>query len=138
MSKRGKESIGKIMSEMQENMMDYVSVFRNETGLQQALDKIKELKERYNDISLTDRGSCFNRDLLDAIELGHMLDLAEVIAMGAMNRKESRGAHCREDFPKRNDEKFLVHTMIRYTKKGPQVFKKPVSITRFQPKERKY
>jgi succinate dehydrogenase / fumarate reductase flavoprotein subunit len=138
MSKSGKESIGKIMSEMQEAMMDHVSVFRHESDLKQALEKIKELKERYKDISLSDKGSCFNRDLLDAIELGHMLDLAEVITMGAMYRKESRGAHSREDFPQRNDEKFLVHTMIRHTEDRLQLFEKPVSITRFQPKERKY
>ena len=138
MNKSGKESIGKIMSEMQETMMDHVSVFRHESDLKEALEKIKELKARYKDISLTDKGSCFNRDLLDAIELGLMLDLAEVITMGAIYRKESRGAHSREDFPERNDEKFLVHTMIRHSEKGLRIFEKPVSITRFQPKERKY
>jgi succinate dehydrogenase / fumarate reductase flavoprotein subunit len=75
---------------------------------------------------------------LDAIELGYMLDLAEVIAMGALYREESRGAHFREDFPERHDDKFLVHSMIRYSDKEPVVFEKPVTITRFQPKERKY
>jgi succinate dehydrogenase / fumarate reductase flavoprotein subunit len=67
-----------------------------------------------------------------------MLDLAEVIAMGALFRQESRGAHFREDFPERNDEDFLVHTLVRHTDKGPQIFNKPVTITRFQPQERKY
>ena len=76
--------------------------------------------------------------MLDALELGHMLDLAEVIAMGALHREESRGAHFREDFPVRNDEKFLAHTMVRYTDDVPQIFEKAVTITRFQPKERKY
>jgi succinate dehydrogenase / fumarate reductase flavoprotein subunit len=75
---------------------------------------------------------------LDAIELGHMLDLADAIAMGALYRRESRGAHFREDFPTRNDEGFLVHTMLQLTDKGLQISEKPVSITRFQPEERKY
>ena len=103
-----------------------------------ALDKIRELKERYNFVALQDKGSCFNRDLLDALELGHMLDLAEVIALGALYRKESRGAHFREDYPDRNDATFLVHTLVRHTDDQPQILEKPVTITRFQPKERKY
>ena len=134
----GKEKIGDIMSRMQEVMMDNVSVFRMESPMTEALEKIKELKERYQNIALQDKGSCFNRDLLDALELGHMLDLAEVIVMGALYRRESRGAHSREDYPERNDETFLVHTLVRLTDKGPQIFNKPVTITRFQPKERKY
>jgi len=138
MARDGKEKIGRIQAEMQEVMMDNVSVFRQAQGLDTALDKINELKTRYHDIALVDKGSCFNRDLLDALELGYMLDLAEAIAMGALHREESRGAHSREDFPERNDEEFLHHSMIRYSEKEPTVFEKPVTITRFQPKERKY
>jgi succinate dehydrogenase / fumarate reductase flavoprotein subunit len=138
MASNGKEKIGAIMSRMQEVMMENVSVFRTEQALTGALEEIKELKERYLMIALKDKGSCFNRDLLDALELGHMLDLAEVITISALYRKESRGAHSREDFPERNDEKFLVHTLARYSDKGPQIFEKPVTITRFQPQERKY
>jgi succinate dehydrogenase / fumarate reductase flavoprotein subunit len=138
MARDGKEKIGRIQAEMQEVMMDNVSVFRQAQGLDTALDKISELKTRYHDIALVDKGSCFNRDLLDALELGYMLDLAEAIAMGALHREESRGAHSREDFPERNDEEFLHHSMIRYSEKEPTVFEKPVTITRFQPKERKY
>ncbi len=138
MAAKGKEKVGEIMAGMQEVMMEKVSVFRMESHLTEALDKIKELKERYQMVSLQDKGSCFNRDLLDALELGHMLDLAEVITMGALYRQESRGAHFREDFPERNDATYLVHTLVRLTDKGPQVFEKPVTITRFQPKERKY
>jgi len=134
----GKEKVGDIMRRMQEVMMDNVSVFRMESSMTEALEKIKELKERYQDIALKDKGSCFNRDLLDALELGHMLDLAEVIVMGALYRQESRGAHSREDYPERNDETYLVHTLVRLTDKGPRIFNKPVTITRFQPKERKY
>jgi succinate dehydrogenase / fumarate reductase flavoprotein subunit len=138
MTARGKERIGDIMADMQEVMMDKVSVFRMESPMKKALDKITELKERYQHISLRDKGSCFNRDLLDALELGHMLDLAEAIALGALFRQESRGAHFREDFPERNDEDFLVHTLVRLTDKGPEIFDKHVTITRFQPQERKY
>ena len=138
MTAKGEERIGDIMADMQEVMMDKVSVFRMESPMKEALGKIMELKERYQHISLQDKGSCFNRDLLDALELGHMLDLAEVIAMGALFRQESRGAHFREDFPERNDDDFLVHTLVRHTDKGPQIFNKPVTITRFQPQERKY
>jgi succinate dehydrogenase / fumarate reductase, flavoprotein subunit len=136
---KGKESTGAIRAEMQEVMMDKVSVFRHQEALEEALEKVRELKERYRQISVQDKGNCFNRDLLDTIELGYMLDLAEVIALGALRREESRGAHSREDFPKRDDEKWLVHTMFRHsTDEGPQVFFKPVTITRFEPKERKY
>ena len=138
MARDGKEKIGRIQAEMQEVMMDNVSVFRQAQGLDTALAKISELKARYHHIALVDKGSCFNRDLLDALELGYMLDLAEAIAMGALHREESRGAHSREDFPERHDEEFLHHSMIRYSEKGPTVFEKPVTITRFQPKERKY
>jgi succinate dehydrogenase / fumarate reductase flavoprotein subunit len=138
MAARGKEKVGRIMADMQEVMMEKVSVFRMEAPLTEALEKVKELKERYRMISLQDKGSCFNRDLLDALELGHMLDLAEVITMGALHRRESRGGHFREDFAERNDETYLVHTLVRHTDKGPQIFEKPVTITRFQPKERKY
>ncbi|UCE82959.1 MAG: succinate dehydrogenase flavoprotein subunit [Deltaproteobacteria bacterium] len=135
----GKENVGSIRAEMQEVMMDKVSVFRHKEGLEEALGKVRELKGRYRQISVQDKGNCFNRELLDAIELGYMLDLAEVIALGALSREESRGAHSREDFPNRDDEKWLVHTMFRHsTDEGPQVFFKPVTITRFEPKERKY
>ena len=138
MARNGNEKIGSIQAEMQEVMMDNVSVFRTAEGLNTALDKVRELKVRYHDIALVDKGSCFNRDLLDALELGYMLDLAEAITMGALHREESRGAHSREDFTERDDARFLHHTMIQYSEKEPVVFEKPVAITRFEPKERKY
>jgi succinate dehydrogenase / fumarate reductase flavoprotein subunit len=135
----GKETSGAIRAELQESMMEDVSVFRQKKSLTAALDKIKQLKARYKKISIEDKGNCFNRDLLDAIELGHLLDLAEVITRGALHRKESRGAHSREDFPERDDKRFLAHTLVRYNAvKGPQIFTKPVVITQFEPKERKY
>lgn len=139
MDSTGRESSGAIRAELQENMMGNVSVFRQEDSLTAAFDKIKQLKKRYQNISLQDKGSVFNRDLLDVLELGHLLDLAEVIICSALNRKESRGAHSREDFPERDDKNFLVHTMARFAAgKAPQIFTRPVTITKFEPKERKY
>jgi succinate dehydrogenase / fumarate reductase flavoprotein subunit len=139
MQSSGRETSGAIRAELQEGMMENVSVFRQKESLTAALDKIKVLQARYKNLSIQDKGSCFNRDLLDAIELGHLLDLAEVITHSALMREESRGAHSREDFPDRDDKKFLVHTMARYdADSGPQIFTKPVAITKFEPKERKY
>ena len=134
----GKEKIGDLMARMQTTMMERVSVFREGTGLAAALEEIRQLKQRCMQISLQDKGACFNRQLLDAFELKHMLELAEVIVTGALYREESRGAHFREDFPERDDQRFLVHTLVRRTDEAPQILEKPVSITRFQPKERKY
>jgi succinate dehydrogenase / fumarate reductase flavoprotein subunit len=139
MKSRGKEDSAAIRSEMQSVMMDHVSVFRSEKYLQGALDTVRELRLRYDRISLKDKGGCFNRDLLDALELKNMLDLSEAIILGALYRKESRGAHSREDHPDRDDRNFLHHTLFRYQKdKAPVISIKPVSITRFQPKERTY
>jgi succinate dehydrogenase / fumarate reductase flavoprotein subunit len=139
MGSHGKERSSHIRSELQEVMMEKVSVFRTGEGLLQALEKVRELKKRYRQLSLQDKGNCFNRDLLEAIELGYMLDLAEVISLGALEREESRGAHYREDFPDRDDEKWLLHTMCKFSDAGePQISYKPVAITRFQPKERTY
>jgi succinate dehydrogenase / fumarate reductase flavoprotein subunit len=139
MKSTGKATSGSIRAELQESMMANVSVFRHKDSLKKALDKIKQLKKQYQNLSIQDKGNCFNRDLLDAIELGHLLDLAEVITRGALYREESRGAHFREDFPNRDDNNFLVHTLTRYDKvKGPRILTKPVAITRFEPKERKY
>jgi succinate dehydrogenase / fumarate reductase flavoprotein subunit len=139
MGSHGKESSSDIRSELQEVMMDKVSVFRTGRDLLQALEKVRELKERYRQVSLKDKGNCFNRDLLEAIELEYLLDLAEVISLGALKREESRGAHYREDYPDRDDEKWLVHTLCKFSDAGgPQISYKPVTITRFQPKERKY
>ena len=135
----GRETSAAIRAALQQAMMKNVSVFRQRESLTAALEKIEDLKARYQNLSIQDKGSCFNRDLLDAVELGHLLDLAEVITRGALIRKESRGAHTREDFPDRDDKNFLVHTMALYdAAKGPQIFTKPVTITQFEPKERKY
>jgi succinate dehydrogenase / fumarate reductase flavoprotein subunit len=101
---------------MQKVMMDHVSVFRTEEGMQSALDCVRELRERYmKDLAIDDNGAKFNSDLLEAFELGCMLDVAETTAMSAINRKESRGAHSRVDYSERDDDNWMVHTLITRT-----------------------
>lgn len=130
-----------LRQEMQKVMMDHVSVFREAPGLQKALDTVRELKSRYqNDLVVDDRGMRFNTDLLEAWELGCMLDLAEITTLSAMERKESRGGHSREDYPKRDDANFLVHTMA-YPEKGEIriAHDRPVDLSLgYQPAERVY
>ena len=119
--------------------MDNVSVFRHGDALFKVMDKLRRLKKRCRYISIKDKGRCFNRDLLDAMEVGYMLDLAETITLGALNRTESRGAHFREDYPDRDDKHWLVHSLFRYAGlKPPHFLTKPVNITDFEPQERKY
>ena len=134
----GGESAADIRRELQEMMMDNVGVFRIEEQMQAAAAKVRQLQERYRQVSLQDKGSTFNTELLETIELGYLLDLAEVTAKSALARQESRGAHSREDFPERDDENWLKHTLAYRTDKGVELKYKPVSITRFEPKPRTY
>ncbi len=135
----GGERMADIVAEMKQVMMDYVGVFRTEEGLTQALEKIRELKERYKRISIADKGKRFNLELMEAWELGNMLDLAEATTVAALNRTESRGAHWREDYPKRDDQNWLKHTLIFRRDDGSfELRYKPVVITKYQPKERVY
>lgn len=135
---RGTEKIAVIRKELQDTMDKNAQVYRTEESLNEALDKIKELRARYENIQVQDRGLRFNTDLLEAIELGFLLDLAEVLAFTSRERRESRGGHFREDYETRNDEKFMVHSMAY--KKGDQIDLgwKPVVITNYPPMERKY
>ena len=134
----GREEIGSLRREMQSLMMEYGSVFRNEEGLKKGIEGIRTLKERYEQAGVADKGKVFNYALMEAIELGHQLDLAELILTSAFHRKESRGAHFRDDFPARDDQNYLKHTLIYPTPQGPEVRYKPVTITRFQPSARIY
>jgi succinate dehydrogenase flavoprotein subunit len=129
-----------IRAEMRDVMMANVGVVRDERLLSEARDKVVELKGRYAEVSLMDRTRTFNTELMEVLELGMLLDCCEATVAGALARKESRGAHYRTDYEKRDDVNFLRHTLAYQTKKAgePELRYKPVVITEFQPKERKY
>lgn len=139
----GTERVAVLRRELQECMDANVMVFRTEQTIKTAVEKIAELRERYRNVSIQDKGRRFNTDLLEAIELGNLLDLAEVMAVSALARKESRGGHYREDYPNRDDINFMRHTMA-YREVGDdgtesiRLDYKPVVQTRYQPMERKY
>jgi len=135
----GGERHGQIRAELQSLMMDNVSVFRTEETLKTALEGLAGLKERYGRVTVQDKGRRFNTDLLEAIELGNLLELAEVTTFAARQRTESRGGHYREDYPNRDDQNWLKHSLVSRGEDGGLVWdSKPVVITRFQPQERKY
>ena len=141
----GPERIGAIRKDLQEIMDANVQVFRTDETLRAALDEIEKLRARYDNVGIQDRGKRYNLDLLEAVELGFLLELAEVITVAAIHRKESRGGHFREDFPNRDDENFMHHTMTYLDPEaeaegipGMRLETKPVVVTRYQPMERKY
>jgi succinate dehydrogenase / fumarate reductase flavoprotein subunit len=131
--------VSEIKNELGEMMNRQAAVFRDEQGLQSALETIARLKEETARAWIDDRGTVFNQDVLGALELGYMIDCAETTVVGALERKESRGAQFRTDFPERNDEQWLKHIDISLGADGePQVSYSPVTITQWQPEERKY
>ncbi|GAA0915705.1 succinate dehydrogenase flavoprotein subunit [Streptomyces thermoalcalitolerans] len=139
----GNERVAELRRELQETMDANVMVFRTEQTIKTAIEKITELRKRYKNVAIQDKGKRFNTDLLEAIELGNLLELAEVMAVSALARKESRGGHYREDYPHRDDVNFMRHTMA-YREVGAdgtetiRLDYKPVVQTRYQPMERKY
>jgi len=155
LSEHGDERVADIRSELQQSMDNNAAVFRTEETLKQALTDIHALKERYGRISVHDKGKRYNSDLLEAIELGFLLELAEVTVASALNRKESRGGHAREDYPNRDDTNYMRHTMAYKVLEGRSAATggstlarellsdirldyKPVVQTRYEPMERKY
>ena len=134
----GGPRIGAIKHELGRTMDEYVAVFRDEDGLEKALEIVRRLKEQGAKAAIDDRGSVFNQDVIAAIELGYMLDVAEAIVVGAIERKESRGAQYRIDFPERNDKDWLKHIDISVNGDTPNVSYSSVTITRWQPEERTY
>ncbi|WP_244907195.1 succinate dehydrogenase flavoprotein subunit [Rathayibacter caricis] len=142
----GTERIASIRKELQDEMDKNAQVFRTDESLEQVTGTIQRLRDRFRNISVQDKGKRFNTDLLEAVELGFLLDLAEVVVFSARNRKESRGGHMRDDFPKRDDDNYMQHTMAylsgdaHSSDAGDHIRLdwKPVVITRYQPMERKY
>jgi succinate dehydrogenase / fumarate reductase flavoprotein subunit len=130
--------VSEIKQELGETMNQYVAVYRDEDGLQKAHGIVGRLKEEAQSAYIDDKGTVFNQDVLGAIELGYMLDCAEAIVVAAIERKESRGAQFRTDYPERNDAEWLKHIDISLNGDGPQVSYSPVTMTQWEPEERKY
>ena len=136
--KNGGDMFGKIRLDMGRAMNDHLAVYRNRGGMEAALDSIRQLRERYRSVYVQDKGKTWNTNLVFTLELGFMLDSAEAIALSAIEREESRGAHTREDFPERDDENWLKHILVRQTEDGPALEYQPVVITQWEPQVRSY
>jgi len=138
LGRNGKENHADMRDEMKQTMISKVGIFRDKKPMEEALQKIRELKERYESITVDSKGKQYNINLIRALELEGMLDVAEAIIVGALKREESRGAHSRLDFKERDDARFLKHTVATYTPKGPEITYSPVKITKYQPEARRY
>ncbi|HEU4343297.1 MAG TPA: fumarate reductase (quinol) flavoprotein subunit [Candidatus Binatia bacterium] len=134
----GKERIAAIRQEMQKAMEEGAGIYRKEEEMKKTCNTLRELRERFSNIMIEDKGDIFNTQLISAFELDFMLDVAEAVAHSALNRRESRGSHTRTDFPKRDDQNFLKHTLAYRTPQGAKIDYLPVTITRWPPEERKY
>jgi succinate dehydrogenase / fumarate reductase flavoprotein subunit len=135
---KGEIRIGKLRQTFQDCMTQYCGVFRTSELMQEGLNQLQQLKAQYDNIYLDDKGKLWNTEILEAIELRSLMIVGELILSSALNRQESRGAHYREDFPDRDDSNFLKHTLAYYSPAGVEIQYKPVSITMFEPQERKY
>ena len=130
--------VSEIKAELGKVMDKYVAVFRDEEGLAQALDSVRTLKEEAQNVAIDDKGTVFNQDALGALELQFMLDNAEAIVVSAIERKESRGAQYRTDFPERNDDEWLKHINVSANGVGPEISYSEVTMTQWEPQERTY
>jgi succinate dehydrogenase / fumarate reductase, flavoprotein subunit len=138
LAKKGSENQYDIKRELREAMDQYAGVYRTGEEMAKGLAKIRELKERFKNISVADKGSVYNTNLINAFEIENLLDLAEALVTAGLERQESRGGHARTDFPERDDEKWLKHTLVQYSPAGPKLSYKPVVISKWKPVERKY
>jgi succinate dehydrogenase / fumarate reductase flavoprotein subunit len=132
------EEVAALRDELNSTMTQKVGIFRDRAAMEEALEAIGRLKQRYREARVSYTSKRFNLALLRALELRSMLEVAEIIALGALRREESRGGHSRTDFPQRDDEHWLRHTMACCTADGPALQDKEVVITMFQPEARKY
>jgi len=136
---RGKEKVAALRAELQQSMMDNASVFRTGELLSKQVEVLKELMDRYKNIAIDDKGEAYNTELVEALELGYLLEVSEALVHSALNRTESRGAHAREDYPERDDRNWLKHTLAYKVEDGKVAFRcKPVVLGRFEPKARTY
>jgi succinate dehydrogenase / fumarate reductase flavoprotein subunit len=138
MGRNGPENPYEIKRELRELMDAKVSVFRTGADLEEMVSKVKELKARFDKIRVQDKRRSYNSNLVHVLEIENLLELAEVMVGGAVERKESRGAHARRDFPTRDDDNWLKHTLAFKTPDGPKLDYKKVNITTWKPVERKY
>ncbi len=134
----GTESISGLRTEMNLTMEEGCGVYRTKEALEKTTQTLAELRERFQNVTIEDRASVFNTELMSALELDFMLDVARCLAVAALAREESRGAQARIDFPERDDENFLHHHLVYASDEGPRLEKQPVTITRWPPQERKY
>ena len=132
------DRVAKIRLDLGTAMDMHVGVFRDEEGMTEALSSVRDLKERYRWVPVEDKGRIFNTDLIFTLELGMMLDCAEAIVVSALDRKDSRGAQSRRDYPRRDDENWLKHILVAPSEKGPKISYLPVVITQWPPEERRY
>jgi len=135
---KGEIRIGKLRQTFQDCMTQYCGVFRTSELMQEGLNQLQQLKQQYDNIYLDDKGTVWNTEIIEAIELRSLMIVGELILSSALNRQESRGAHYREDYPNRDDSNFLKHTLAYYSSAGIDIQYKPVAITMFEPQERKY
>ncbi|WP_424096506.1 succinate dehydrogenase/fumarate reductase flavoprotein subunit [Moorena producens] len=136
--KSGTLRLNQLRQAFQDCMTQFCGVFRNQASMEEGLNQLEEFKQQYQQIYLDDKGNCWNTEIIEALELRNLMIVGEIILTSALNRRESRGAHSREDYPQRDDPNFLKHTLAFYSSAGIDLQYKPVSITLFEPKERKY
>ncbi|OGS50782.1 MAG: hypothetical protein A3K65_03350, partial [Euryarchaeota archaeon RBG_16_68_12] len=138
MKREGGESLSEVRRQMQHAMEEHVGIYRSEEGLKKGIQVLRDLRRRFGAVGVRDKDPFFNTDLTGALELDFMLEIAEVMAVTALRRQESRGAHSRVDFPKRDDANFLNHTLAFRGAEGPRLESRPVTITKWQPAARVY
>jgi succinate dehydrogenase / fumarate reductase flavoprotein subunit len=138
LQRQGNIRIAQLRQELQDSMSEHCGVFRSAATMEEGLLRLKALQEKYGQIYLDDRDSCWNTEIIEALELKSLMVVGEIILTSALHRQESRGAHCREDYRDRNDPQYLQHTLAYYNRREIELKYMPVVINRFEPKERKY